>query len=292
MGRSAAVMAVGRLLSRLSGLARVFALADALGATALADTYTLANTTPNIIYELAVGGVLSGALLPVLVGELASKKEDEVWRAISAVVTLALLACLVLAGVFLLVAPLLLRLYTLRKHGPVADDQFEVATVVLRLFAPQVALYGVISMATALSNAQWRFAAPMFAPILNNLVVIAVLLSFPHLIGIRDLHQARGNPAGLWLLGLGTTAGVAAISLAQLPLGTIRARLRFVWAPRHHAIRTLARLSGWTVAFVAANQLALLVVQVLANAHDGDVTIYTIAYIFFLLPHGVLAVST
>lgn len=292
MGRSAAVMAVGRLLSRLSGLARVFALADALGATALADTYTLANTTPNIIYELAVGGVLSGALLPVLVGELASKKEDEVWRAISAVVTLALLACLVLAGVFLLVAPLLLRLYTLRKHGPVADDQFEVATVVLRLFAPQVALYGVISMATALSNAQWRFAAPMFAPILNNLVVIAVLLSFPHLIGIRDLHQARGNPAGLWLLGLGTTAGVAAISLAQLPLGTIRARLRFVWAPRHHAIRTLARLSGWTVAFVAANQLALLVMQVLANAHDGDVTIYTIAYIFFLLPHGVLAVST
>jgi peptidoglycan biosynthesis protein MviN/MurJ (putative lipid II flippase) len=79
-------------------------------------------------------------------------------------------------------------------------------------------------MATALSNVQRRLAAPMFAPILNNLVVIAVLLSFPHPTGIRDLHQARGNRAALWLLGLGTTAGVAAMALAQLGIATSTAK--------------------------------------------------------------------
>jgi putative peptidoglycan lipid II flippase len=291
LGRSTAVMAAGTLLSRVTGLGRVFALTYALGATALTDTYTLANNTPNIIYELVVGGVLSGTVLPVFVRQLATRDEQDAWRAISAVVTAALAVCVVLSGVFVVVAPWFVRLYTVRKHGATAVDQLLVATGLLRLFAPQVAFYGMVSLATAIANARRRFAAPTFAPVANNLVVIAVLLAFPHLAGTRDLHQLRGHGGALLLLGLGTTAGVAAMALAQLPLGTIRRRLRWVWAPRHEAVGSLLRLSSWTVGFVIANQLALLVVQWLANAHDGDVTVYTTAFIILLLPHGVLSVS-
>jgi putative peptidoglycan lipid II flippase len=291
LGRNTAIMAAGTLLSRVTGLGRVFALTYALGATALTDTYTLANNTPNILYELVVGGVLSGTVLPVFVRQLATHDEDDAWRAISAVVTAALALCVVLSGVFVVVAPWFVGLYTLRKHGATAGDQLVVATTLLRLFALQVVLYGVISLSTAIANARRRFAAPVFAPVANNLVVIAVLLAFPHLAGTRDLHQLRGHSGALLLLGLGTTAGVAAMALAQLPLATIRTRLRWVWAPRHEAVRSLLRLSGWTVGFVIANQLALLVVQWLANAHDGDVTVYATAFIIFLLPHGVLSVS-
>ena len=65
--RSSAVVGVGTGLSRLTGLLRVLALFYALRFTSLADAYNLANTTPNIIYELLLGGVLSATLVPVFV---------------------------------------------------------------------------------------------------------------------------------------------------------------------------------------------------------------------------------
>ena len=284
-------MAAGTLLSRITGFGRVFALAYALGASRLTDTYTLANNTPNIIYELVLGGVLSGTLLPVFVSKLRSENEEDAWRSISAVWTLSLVALVLLSVLFVFLAPLFIRLYTIRNGGDVASDQLAVATTLLRWFAPQVAMYGLVSITTALLRAHHRFAAPMFAPVLNNVIVIAVLLAFPHVVGTTDLDEVRGDARALALLGLGTTAGIVAMTVAQFPLRMVRRHIRWVWDPRNDAVRTVLRLSGWTVGFVIANQIALFVVQFLANGRAGDVTVYAIAYIFFLLPHGVVAVS-
>jgi len=270
-------------LSRLTGFGRIFAFAYALGNAGLADTYTLANNTPNIIYELILGGVLSGTLLPVFVSALRADDEEEGWRAVSAVLTLAVVASFVLAGAFVLVAPLFIRLYALRSSAAVNGDQIAVATRLLRLFAPQVFFYGLISVTTALLRARRRFAAPMFAPVLNNMIVITLFLTYPHLIGTRSLIGVRNNNGAILLLGLAT--------IAQFPLRTVVRHIKPVWQPRHPAVRTIVRLSGWTVAFVIANQVALFVVYVLANSHVGDVTVYFLTYTIFLLPHGVVSVS-
>jgi putative peptidoglycan lipid II flippase len=284
---------LGTTLSRLTGFGRVFALAYALGAGRLADTYNLANNTPNIIYELILGGVLSGTLLPVFVRELRREPEEpgEGWRAVSAVFTVALVAAVVLAALFVVVAPLFIRLYTLRTSKEVGADQIAVATQLLRLFAPQVFFYGMISVTTALLRARRHFAAPMFAPVLNNLVVISLFLAYPTLVGTRSLSEVRGDPGAILLLGLGTTAGVALMAIAQFPLRTVRRHVRLIWQPRHPAVKTILRLSGWTVGFVAANQLALFVVYLLANRRSGDVTVYILTYTIFLLPHGIVSVS-
>jgi putative peptidoglycan lipid II flippase len=294
LARSAAIQAVGTALSRITGFGRIFALAYALGADRLADTYTLANNTPNIIYELILGGVLSGTLLPVFVRELrktGEREEAEGWRAVSAVFTLGLVAAALLSVAFVVVAPLFIRLYTLRTGEEVGREQIAVATDLLRLFAPQVFFYGSISLTTALVRARRRFAAPMFAPVLNNLVVIGVFLAYPTVVGTRDLTAVGRDAGALFLLGLGTTAGVAAMALAQFPFRTVRRHVRFVWDPGHPVVRTILRLSGWTVAFVLANQVALFVVNLLANTDAGDVTVYFLAYTIFLLPHGVVSVS-
>jgi putative peptidoglycan lipid II flippase len=190
LGRATAIQAVGTALSRITGFGRIFALAYALGLTRLADTYTLANNTPNIIYELVLGGVLSGTLLPVFVRELRrgdeSGKEDggvpgvggnDGWHAISAVLTVALAAAAALSLAFVVVAPLFIRLYTLRSGRQVGADQIAVASDLLRLFAPQLLFYASISVTTAIVRARRKFAAPMFAPVLNNLVVIAMFLA-------------------------------------------------------------------------------------------------------------------
>ena len=292
LSQSTAVMAAGTLLSRLTGFGRLVALAYAIGFTRLTDTYNLANVTPNIVYELVLGGVLSATLVPVFVDRLATDDEDDAWRAISAVVTAAAVALLALTAVFIVLAPVVIRLYTLGNDTASAGDQRAVATTLLRMFAPQVAFYGMVTITTALLQARRRFAAPMFAPVANNLIVIGVLLALPHVADDLSLAGVRRDAAALALLGLGTTAGVAAMAVAQLrPLWGAGVRLRPVWDPSHEAVRTVLRLSGWTFGFAAANQVALWVVLVLANGRAGDVAAYQAGQIFFLLPHGVFAVS-
>lgn len=305
LGRSTAVMAVGTTLSRISGFGRLVALAYALGFTRLTDTYNLANITPNIVYELVLGGILSATLVPVFVerlggagagagraGDEPQEPGEEAWRAVSAVMTVIAVAAVVLTVLFVLVAPAVIRLYTLANDSASAAEQRRVATVLLRMFAPQVAFYALVSVATAVLNARRRFAAPMFAPVLNNLVVIGVLLAMPLVASDLSLAGVASRPAALALLGLGTTAGVAAMALVQVPsLRRSGARLRLVWDPGHPAVRQVLRLSGWTFGFVAANQVALWVALVLANGRRGDVAAYQAAMVFFLLPHGIFTVS-
>src|SRR5437870_4106209 len=136
--RSTAGMAAGTLLSLVTGFGRVFALAYALAFTRFSDAYNLANTTPNIVYELILGGILSATLVPVFVDNLATRDEDDAWRAISAVVTVAAVLLAVVTIAFVLAAPVVIRLYTFRLAGEAGRDQQAVATSLLRMFAPQL----------------------------------------------------------------------------------------------------------------------------------------------------------
>ena len=78
-------MAVGTTLSRLTGVGRVVALTAALSGGGFADAYNLANTTPNIITDIVIGGVLAATFVPVFVAELTTRPAKEAWEAISAV---------------------------------------------------------------------------------------------------------------------------------------------------------------------------------------------------------------
>jgi putative peptidoglycan lipid II flippase len=145
---------------------------------------------------------------------------------------------------------------------------------------------------TGLLNAHRRFGVPMFAPILNNLVVIAVGLTFHFLVGQQVPQLGEVTTGQKLLLGLGTTAGVAAMTLVQWPfLRRLGFRFHFVWHWRDRAIRKMATLSAFTVGYVITNQLGYLLVPVLAYGVQGGYTAYTTAFIFFQLPHGVFAVS-
>ena len=75
--------------SRVTGLLRFVALAWALGQTTLADSYNLANTTPNMLYDIVLGGILSATFIPVFVDRLSNKSEREAFDSISAVLTVS-----------------------------------------------------------------------------------------------------------------------------------------------------------------------------------------------------------
>lgn len=298
LARRTAVMATGTVLSRASGFLRVAAFAAAIGATEgpLADAYNQANTAPNIVYELILGGVLSSVLVPIFV-ETLRRDSAEHHHVANAISTIAGLVLVGIAVVGVVAAPGLAVLFTLRADAldPAVIELRSTITLLLRLFMPQVLFYGLTTIYTAFLNAHRHFALPMFAPVLNNLVVTGVLLWYGAAVGftaVEDLSTLEGRL--VWLLGLGTTAGIVAMTLPLVPVARRhgwRPRLSLDW--RHPMVRRVGRLGSWTLLYVMINQVGTLVVILLAGAIDtaGAYSAYVLAFTFFQLPHGIYAVS-
>lgn len=289
--KSNLVVGVGTALSRLTGLLRVGVFAAIVGKTALSDAYDLANSSPNAIYELLLGGVLSASLVPMFTKQ-AEDRDDE---ATAAVVSVAALAMTLLTIVAVAAAPLIVHLYSFSVDESVDADQFRaVATALARIFLVQIFFYGLSALANSLLQARRRYFAAAWAPVLSNLVTIAALFLVPSAIDADQpqLGDVLTNDRLRWTLGLGATAGIAVMALAVLPaLGRAGVSLRFHPDLKHPAVRSLAKLSTWTLGYVVANQIAIIVVRNLAEPGSSIPYAYAQAYIFFVLPHGLLAMS-
>lgn len=277
--------AIGTALSRVTGLVRVAALTTALGLTSVADVYNLANTAPNIVYELVVGGVLSSTLVPLFI----KAHDDPDDESASVMTTVAFVVIVGLTLLAVLAAPLLNRLFAVSLDGAELTRQLDYGDDFLILLLPQIFFYGMTTLGTALLHSRRRFAAPAFAPVLTNLVISAAALTVYFFLDGDGTSPMRT----VYVLGLGTTAGVAAMAVALLPaLKRAEVDLRWDFRPRHRAVRTVMKLSGWTVGFTIANSVAVLVVLTMARgAGVGAVSAYQYAFIFFQLPYGLIAVS-
>ena len=289
LARTSALIGAGTLTSRVTGFLRVAALA-ALGFDRLTDVYNVANSTPNIIYELLLGGVLTATLVPLFVKSYEDGDPDATTSINTVAITFLLIGTI--AGT--LAAPWIIGFYfSVAVTGAGHGAQQALATELLRWFMPQMLFYGITALAIAMLNARRRFTAAAFAPALNNVVVIAALLAVGRAASAPPtVRSVLDDPLLILLLGLGTTAGVVAMTIVLIPpLRRSGAPLQWHWAPRHPAVQHLVRLSGWTVGYVAANQVAFFVVLVLAYRNDAGPSTYLAAFTFFQLPHGLVAVS-
>ena len=288
--RSNVVVASGTALSRVSGLLRLIVLGYVLGQTALSDAYLIANETPNIVYDLLLGGLLSATLVP-LFSTFVETDDDE---ATNVVITVSVAVMVALTTVAVLAAPLIFGLYSVNVSDGVDADVFrQVGTTLARIFLVQILFYGLVGLANAFLNSRRRYFAAAWAPILPNLVIIAFLLSLPNP-GSADwqLEQVLADDRLRWTLGLGATVGIASMAAVLVPaMFATGFRFRPNFDLQHPAVRTLLSLSFWTIGFVVANQVALLVVRNLAEPGSSDASAYINAFTFFVLPHGLLGVS-
>lgn len=285
--RSNLVVASGTAVSRVTGLLRIMVLGWVIGQTALSDAYLIANETPNIVYDLLLGGVLSATLVP-LFSTFVETDDDEATNVVVTVAATLMVALTVLAVV---AAPLLFRLYTLTPGEGVDPELFRrVGTLLARIFLVQILFYGLAGLANAFLNSRRRFFAAAWSPVVSNLVIIATLLT----LGDRtwEYEDVVTNGRLRWTLGLGATGGIAAMAII-VGVAAVRTGFRFrpVWDWRHPVVRRLLSLSGWTFGFVAANQVALIVIRNLAEPGSSIASAYFVAFTFFVLPHGLLAVS-
>jgi putative peptidoglycan lipid II flippase len=160
-----------------------------------------------------------------------------------------------------------------------------------RIFLPQILFYGISATLAAILNARGCFAAPMWAPVANNLIVTATAGTFLLVGGTGQMETLTQGQ--MLLLSIGTSAGVG-VQMVVLAVVTRRAGfpLRLRANPRGVAVRRIAAMAGWTIASVIATQIALIVVTRLASqAGPGAVSVFSNAYTLFQLPYAVIAVT-
>lgn len=286
------MITIATALSRLTGFVRVIVVAAAMGTTFLANTYQTANTAPNVVFELVAAGVLTSVFVPTFVDYLVKGRREEGWDAANALASAALVALVALSVVLALAAPWVMRLLTIGVTDPrLRSDEIALGSTFLRLFAPQVAFYGVGMIMTGALHAHRRFALPAFAPIFNNIVVIAVYLTYAAMRGSEEPSVGEISDGEVLLLGAGTTAGVVAMTVCLVPqLARLGWRYRFRLDLGHPAVRRGARLGVWALGYAGGYQAGLIVVLLLANRIEGGVAAYQWAFTFFYLPHALFAI--
>jgi putative peptidoglycan lipid II flippase len=167
-------------------------------------------------------------------------------------------------------------------------DHQETAASMLRVFAPQLPLYGVGIVLTGVLQAHHRFAWPVIAPLLSSVTVMAAYLSYASVDGART-DFAGLSRTGELILSVGTTGGVVVLALCLvIPLRRLRLRLRPRLAFPGDEGRQAVRL-GWAGAVTVGSQQLMVLVALALLTKDG-LTLYTTAQTVFLLPWAVLAV--
>ncbi len=286
-------MAVGTVASRATGFLRIAVLAAVLGVTSVGDALNVANTAPNIVYELLLGGILTSVVVPLLVR--AAKDDPDGGEAYAQ--RLLTLVVLVLGGAALLLvaaAPLVVDLYL---SDAASESTRDLAVVFARFFLPQVLFYGAGAVMGAYLNTRGRFGPPMWAPVLNNVVVIGTGLVFLLLPGPDTPDAGSITGTQTTVLGVGVTLGIAAQTAVLVPaLRAAGFRFRPRLDLRGSGLGQVGRLARWTLVYVVCNQLAYLVVVRLATGATAvtpgrGYTSYVYAFVLWQLPHAVVAVS-
>jgi len=290
-------MALGTIISRITGFVRGILIVAVLGTTLLADTYNVANTMPNILYNLLVGGALTAIFIPQLVRSF--DHEDGGDDFASRLITTISLILLVLVSLGMYFAPALVRLYAPEFFTTGFETEQEIAIAFTRYCLPQIFFLGLFTMLGQVANARGSFGPLMWAPIANNLVGIALFGGFLLFSPGIDISSITANQVAL--LGWGTTFSVVVQALVLVPV--IR-KLGISIKPKLgvSGLGKSFNLAGWTLVYVLISQLGYLVTVNVAttaavrsaqeNVATGvGYTPYTYAYFVMLLPYSIVTIS-
>ncbi|MEH0939288.1 murein biosynthesis integral membrane protein MurJ, partial [Micromonospora psammae] len=284
---AAALIAVLTVVARLAGFGRTAVFTWVVQQSDLGGMYVIANTVPNIIFEIVAGGALASLVVPLLAGPVAAGDRAAVAATTGALLTWTVTLLVPLAVLVALLAdPIVAVISEARSPAELAAG-----ARMLRVFAPQLPLYGIGIVLTGVLQAHRRFAWPVIAPLLSSLTVIVVYLVFGATQG-RGAAVGEVSRAGELILSGGTTLGVVALSLSLLvPLRRLGLPLRPGYA---FTADVRARVGGLALAgavTVTAQQAALVVIlNRVSGGPTGSPQVYNLAQTMYLLPWAVLAV--
>ena len=297
LARSSMGMAFGTLASRGTGFLRTFVLLYALGTGALADAYNNSNALPQTVYYLMLGGVFTSVVVPLLV-KAAKNDPDRGEAYAERIFTLGVVALLTVTVIGTLLAGPLVDLYVGNVgSSPTAVAEHQQMVLLAHFSMPQIFFFGMDSLLGAILNTRGRFGANMWTPVINNVVVIAIVGIYIATVGLHKTPLTV-SPFGVRLLGLGALLGILIQSIALFPvLRRAGFSMHLRWDFRRSEIREIRRMASWMLGYVGSQWAANLVVQRVANsaaAHGapGDgYSAYFNSWQLFQLPYAVVGIS-
>ena len=282
VSRSASMMSVLVIISRLTGFARTWAQSIAVGTTVLASCYAIANTLPDQLYELVGAGMLTTAFLPVYMSikkKIGKEGANAYTSNLLSIVVIATLLTSILGIVFAGQV-----IYTQSFSANVEFDS-ELAIYFFRFFAIEIVLYSFSTIFSGVLNAERSYFWPMAAPIFNNFITTASFIAYALL--------APVNPSlGLLILAFGNPLGVLVQVLVQIPSlekNGIRLRLRINF--HDPALRDTLKIGAPALIVVIANFITVSVQnssQLSVSAAGGAISNY--ARLWYTLPYAILTV--
>lgn len=274
LARSASIIAVGNVASRILGLARETTIAYFFGASGLVSAFQAASTIPTMIFDLLIGGMLSAALVPVFSDYARQERRSQLGAVVGSV--MAVLGLLV-AGLVVLIELLAEPLARLVAGG-FPPELLDVTTQLLRIMTPAVWFLAVSGVVTAVLYALRRFTFPAFAAAVYNLgIIIAVLL-------LQDR-------IGIFALAAGVLLGSLFQLVIQVP-DLWRARTGLRLSLRHPALRRIWRLYLPILFGLVVSQVQVIIDRRLASG-TGEQSLAWMrdATTLFQMPHGLIAVA-
>ena len=286
VGRSTLIMAVATTLSRITGFIRAWALALALGTTAVSSAYHVANNVPNMIFELVAGGILSSLFIPTFMKVRKERGDEAAWRFAGNLMSLValVLGLVALIGI-LFPTPIMWTQYFLTGDSGYTEELLALASFFFRFFAIQAVFYGVGMIIQALLNAQRKYLWASLGPVFNNLVVIGFLVSAYYFMSFDETMFT--------IIALGTSLGVLVMFLVMMPsLRKTGFRLHLGINLKDPDLRAMLKLALPMIFYVICNLIAVSVRNAAAatTGPDSQAVIF-FASIWQSLPYGIIAVS-
>jgi putative peptidoglycan lipid II flippase len=297
LARSSQVMALGTLVSRVTGFLRTFVLLYAIGTGALADAYNNSNALPQTVYYLFLGGVFTSVVVPLLV-KAAKNDPDRGEAYAERIFTLGVISLFTVTLVGTLLAGPLVDLYAGNLgRSPTAVAEHQQMVLLAHFSMPQIFFFGMDSLLGAILNTRGRFGPNSWTPVINNVVVITIVGIYIETVGLHKTPLTV-SPFGVKLLGTGALLGILIQSIALFPVlrrAGFSMHLRFDF--RRSELGEIRRMASWMLGYVGSQWAANVVVQRVANsaaAHGatGDgYSAYFNSWQLFQLPYAVVGIS-
>jgi putative peptidoglycan lipid II flippase len=296
VARSAGIVSIAVMGSRVLGLVREMVFARYFGAGFLYDAYQVAFTIPNVLRDLFAEGALSAAFVKVFTDYQLTRSEEEAWRLASMVLNalIVILSVFVILGIFL--APYFVPLLA----SGFSPEKAHLTVIMTQIMLPFILLVAMAALAMGVLNTKGRFGVPASASTAFNVISIIAGLIFAFWFSGGswekpvDKESVAAMSAQWAIIGMaiGTLIGGAAQFIIQVPsLWRVGFRFSPIISFTDEGVRKVMRLMAPAILGTSAVQINVLVNTVFVTQIEGGRSWLSYAFRLMQFPIGIFGVA-
>lgn len=291
--RTAGIVSLAVMGSRILGLARETAIGYYFPSKTSADAFYLAFRIPNFLRDLFGEGILSKAFIATFVATEAEDGKEAAWNLANRIFNLTSLVLICITGLGIIFAPTIVDILAQNnfdKDLDIADhhgfaSKIELAIYLTQWMFPYLLFVSLAAIAMGLLNSKGKFGIPASASTFFNLSSLLIGISGYYLLPLAGIHPVTG-------MAIGVMVGGIAQFLIQMPsMYRVGFRYRLTLSLRNSRVLQVIHLIGPAVLGVAAVQVNQFTNTFFITADSGWLTWISRAYRVVHLPIGIFGVA-